>query len=143
MAKKDAPRRGGAAQNSGDTDDGYEVGYGRPPKQGRFKPGQSGNPKGRPKHSRNLRTLFEEVLKETLTIREGDRTRTLTKGEAVVRTVVNGALRKEPKALQAFLALGRATGFISDEPEAATPPELSPDDEALIAEFFGREGRGR
>ena len=27
----------------------YEIGYGKPPKQTRFKPGQSGNPRGRPK----------------------------------------------------------------------------------------------
>lgn len=30
-------------------DKGYEVGYGQPPQSGRFKPGQSGNVKGRPK----------------------------------------------------------------------------------------------
>ncbi|WP_116394747.1 DUF5681 domain-containing protein [Nitrobacter sp. Nb-311A] len=35
----------------------YEVGYGRPPIQGRFKPGQSGNPKGIRKRRRNVRCV--------------------------------------------------------------------------------------
>ena len=37
---------------AGDGD--YEVGYGRPPKETRFTPGKSGNPKGRPKRKRSL-----------------------------------------------------------------------------------------
>ncbi len=41
----------------------YEVGYGRPPKLKQFKPGRSGNPKGRPKASRTL----EEAMRKLLT----------------------------------------------------------------------------
>jgi len=40
-----------------------KVGKGHPPVETRFKPGQSGNPKGRPKGSRNWRTCFYEVCK--------------------------------------------------------------------------------
>ena len=40
MRKKNSPRR--QSRN-------YEVGWGRPPQASRWRPGQSGNPKGRPK----------------------------------------------------------------------------------------------
>ncbi len=41
----------------------YEIGYGKPPKHTRFKKGQCGNPKGRPKGARNrLGTQFLEAL---------------------------------------------------------------------------------
>jgi len=121
---------------------GDEVGYGKPPSHTRFKPGQSGNPKGRPKSSRNLRTVLEEALNETVTIREGNRIRTLSKRDALVRTLVNGALMKDPKAVQALLAFMRATGFVSNEPDVAPHQEPSTEDDALIADYFRRHGGG-
>ena len=56
-------------------DPGSLVGYGRPPLHSRFKPGRSGNPKGRAKQSRNLRTIVQQVLREDMPIREGGRLR--------------------------------------------------------------------
>ena len=51
--------------------DDYDVGFGKPPENGRFKKGQSGNPKGRPKGTKNLKTDLEEELQEQILIREG------------------------------------------------------------------------
>ena len=48
----------------------YKVGYGKAPKATRFKPGKSGNPSGRPKGSKNLKTDIEDVLAETIPIKE-------------------------------------------------------------------------
>ena len=121
---------------------GYEVGYAKPPTRTRFKPGQSGNPKGHRRGSRNLKTIIEEALNETVTIREGGRIRKLPKREALVRTLVNGALMKDAKSLQALLAMMRATGLIAEEPVALPAQELSPEDETLIAEFLRRHGGG-
>ena len=51
-------------------DKDYEVGYGRPPKDKQFKKGQSGNPKGRPKGSRNFRTDLQEELQMQVQVTE-------------------------------------------------------------------------
>jgi hypothetical protein len=51
----------------------YEVGYGRPPKDKQFKPGQSGNSKGRRKGSKSYSQIVKEVFCEELTIMENGR----------------------------------------------------------------------
>ena len=68
--------------------------------------------------------------------------RKLPKREALVRTLLNGALMRDAKAVQALLALMRATGFVSNEPDGAPQPEPSPEDDALIADYFRRYGGG-
>ena len=57
----------------------YEVGYRNPPHHTQFKKGQSGNPRGRPCGSKNLKTLVNEVLNELVTITENGRRRKITK----------------------------------------------------------------
>ena len=78
-------------------EDTYEVGYARPPLRTRFKPGQSGNPKGRTKQSQNLRTIVRQVSNEQIQIREGDRPRRMSRMEALVRSTFTRAF-KDPKA---------------------------------------------
>lgn len=51
--------------DTADKDDG-KVGYGKPPKNTRFKAGQSGNPKGRPKGQSNLTKLIELEVKRNM-----------------------------------------------------------------------------
>lgn len=88
------------------------VGYGRPPKAHQFAPGQSGNPKGRPPGSQNLRTMVVEELAQRISVREGGKKSTLTKGQILVKQVVADALRGSPKAIQTIIGLtGADTGL--------------------------------
>ena len=50
----------------------YEVGYKKPPKRSRFKPGVSGNPRGRPRNAKGLKQLLHEALdNKPITVNEG------------------------------------------------------------------------
>lgn len=96
------------------------VGYGRPPLHTRFKPGQSGNPGGRQKGSKNLKTLFCQILNEEVSLREGAELRKVTKGEAILRGLVVGALKGDPRNLLTLFKLAEQTGQFEDKPEAVT-----------------------
>jgi hypothetical protein len=62
----------------------YEVGYGKPPCQTRFRKGQSGNPKGRTAGDKNLSTLLREALNEHVVVTENGRRRKITKRKAIL-----------------------------------------------------------
>lgn len=74
------------------TEKDYEVGYGKPPKDTRFKKGRSGNPKGRPKGRKNMSTHIEEILASKVIVRENGVSRKLPFREAFVRNLAARAL---------------------------------------------------
>jgi Family of unknown function (DUF5681) len=76
----------------------YVVGYRRPPKPTRFTVGNSGNPKCRPKGSKNFSTLFVEELAQTVTLTENGKRKKMSKRQALAKQLVNKALSNDPKA---------------------------------------------
>jgi hypothetical protein len=76
------------------------VGYRRPPVNRQFKPGQSGNPKGRPKGSKNFVTTFAEVLSRPIKVRDRNngKARTVSKLEVMIEAITNKAMAGDPKA---------------------------------------------
>jgi Family of unknown function (DUF5681) len=87
---------------------GYEVGYGRPPVAGRFKPGVSGNPRGRPKRQPSaIADHIDDVLAKPMTFREKGRQRVGTRGEVILKVVIDRALAGDVSAAQDLLRLIR------------------------------------
>ena len=127
---------GSAASEHGS---GSAFGYGRPPAHSRFRPGRSGNPRGRPKGQRNVRTVLTETLNQKVKIREGDRTRSVTKLDAVIVTTVNRAVNGDPKALASLVVLMRSAGLIAEAPEVADQQPITGNDAALLADFLQRQ----
>ena len=85
-----------------------KVGYRHPPEKSRFKAGQSGNPRGRPKGAVNLATAVERTLLERVVIVENGKRKTVTKLEAAIKQVVNQAASGNLKALQLLATLVRS-----------------------------------
>lgn len=81
----------------------YQVGYGKPPTHTRFKKGESGNPKGRPKGSKNVATLLEKELKQRVVVTENGRRRSITKQEAMLKHLVNKAVSGDRRLMQLLL----------------------------------------
>jgi hypothetical protein len=73
--------------------DPYEVGFGKPPKQTRFRKGRSGNPKGRPRKKPDLYSELTKVLREKVTV-EGQQER-VTVQQALLLRLRDQALRGE------------------------------------------------
>jgi hypothetical protein len=89
--------------NSGDA--GNVGGYGKPPEHSRFKKGQSGNPHGRPKGSKNLRTLMLEELQKKVSIPANGKIRKLSKGQVVVMNWINQMMQGDHRARDQYLKL--------------------------------------
>ncbi|PHP64630.1 hypothetical protein CSC94_23305 [Zhengella mangrovi] len=116
----------------------YEVGYGKPPAHSRFKPGQSGNPKGKKKGTKGLRSVVSRVLNEKVHIRTPRGSKKITKQEALVQSMMARALKGDAKAAEAVLRLARDAGLINevaDALNAQTMKALSEEDRAILQRF--------
>jgi Family of unknown function (DUF5681) len=123
------------------TEGDYEVGYGRPPKHTRFKPGNRANPKGRGKGTKNLKTDLQEELSEKITIGEGERRMKLSKQRAVVKSMVARAIKGDQRAADRCFEL--LLKFFGTGEEGQRVVELSAEDEAILADFIARSKEGK
>lgn len=83
----------------------YTVGYRKPPRHSQFKPGQSGNAKGRPKKATTVDDVLYEEFNRFVTITEGRQRRRLSKLRVVVRQNINKAANGDMKAAAMLLKL--------------------------------------
>lgn len=125
----------------------YEVGYGKPPKHTQFKPGETGNHKGRPKKSENLPAILQKVIGKLISVREGDKVRRLSTLEAMLLAMVGKVMKGDVKAFAAFMKLAKDTGLLDCLPAEEgrhgviiVSGTLSPEDwEKKAAEHYGRK----
>ncbi len=86
--------------------DDYEVGHGKPPKSGQFKPGQSGNPNGRPKGSQNLGNAIKKAFKQRVEVTQGGKTKRIAVKDAfamkLVHSAIHGKIGEQVRILQAL-----------------------------------------
>jgi hypothetical protein len=81
----------------------YQVGYGKPPQHTRFRKGQSGNPKGRPKGVPSLAQIAGRIFNERIVVRENGARRRITKTEAALIQLANKAASGNDRAVRDLL----------------------------------------
>jgi hypothetical protein len=114
----------------------FDVGYGKPPKDTQFKPGRSGNPKGRPKGSRNAITILKKALEEKVAVHENGRRYTRSKAEVMCAQLANKAAGGDLAALRLVFAFA---GQLDSAAEAVNPDKLA--DQEVIRKLLDRMGR--
>ena len=112
------------------------TGYGKPPHHSRFKPGHSGNPRGRPKGKISLSQLIDKHLNAKVTVTSGGQQRQITRREALIIGLVGDALKGKDRVRKELLNL-----MLFTEAQAATASFAAPsrtDDAAVIQSLLHR-----
>jgi Family of unknown function (DUF5681) len=119
----------------------YEVGYGRPPAHTRFKPGKSGNPNGGRAGRPNPKTTIARVINEMIQVREGQKTRKMTKLAAMVQAHTMKAVKGDARSAGIVLGFAKQLGLLTDT-ESETRAEVLPEEDAAILKDFLRRNAG-
>jgi hypothetical protein len=127
-----------AGQSENDSNSNHKVGYCNPPKAHQFKPGNNANPRGRKKGTRNRKFVIEEVLFEPIKVREGDKVKTMSTLEAILKKTKNLALGGDQKAAITIIGLAQKEGLLTPEQNETVEENCSDADKAIIADFTRR-----
>jgi len=131
-------KRKTGSRDNGAGEKPYAVGYGRPPTRTQFKPGVSGNPKGRPKTTPTFADVTKRVLKQKIEMRIGDSVRRMSNKEAFVILAFRQAFVGKPgllKILPTFIRF--EVESLQSHTEASL--NLTADDEVILADFLARK----
>jgi len=112
----------------------YEVGYAKPPEHSKFKPGQSGNPSGRPKGSFSVSIAFNRALRERVVVVENGKRKSITKLDAIAKGITNSAVKGDAKARSQVLSQGLLIGVET----TSSISVLDIDDAAVMAALADR-----
>ncbi|MEH6949742.1 DUF5681 domain-containing protein [Nitrobacter sp. NHB1] len=114
------------------------MGKGRSPVATRFKAGRSGNPKGRPKGSKNAQSLAKAELSRKVVVTVNGRKKSMTVAEIASRRLGDKAMTGDAKAFSFLIAVaGVGSGPDESLADRITTPEQ---DRAILAEYFKRKG---
>jgi uncharacterized protein DUF5681 len=87
----------------------YEVGYRKPPRATQFKKGETGNPRGRPKGSKNFETKVKAVFDRKIVIQDNGKPRRITMADAVLMKLTAKAIAGDMSATRLAIGLLQMT----------------------------------
>lgn len=118
-----------------DNQNDEKVGYGKPPKHSRWKKGQSGNPRGRPKGSRGLKTDLHAELVSRMEIQMNGRRVSGTKQQLMLKTLTARAAAGDVRAIKALIDL--VMQIFGPEDRGSDRKSLSAQDRQILDELLG------
>ncbi len=146
MSKRKHQPRGRFRNSKGSTgpsipgdpnDTSYKIGKGKPDPKYKWQAGQCPNPKGRPKGSKNIKTLIKASQRKTVPVNKGGRPRKLTINEVGLHNLEQEVLRG---SLSAFLTYLDLQDRYQDRDDMKTSMQtLLSEDEAIIAYMLARK----
>lgn len=110
----------------------YEVGFGKPPRATQFKKGESGNPRGRPKGSKNFESKVVAMFDRKIVIQEKGRPRRITMADAILMKLTAQAIAGDMSATRLAIGLLQMTR----QESAPTDVFSSEADRALLMAFL-------
>lgn len=120
-----------------DTNKDYEVGYKKTPKEYQFKPGVSGNPKGRPKLIQDFKSDFQDELEEVITLKEGGNIKTMTKQRVLIKRLITNALNGNAASIKLVTSIMSSLPIKPKDIEA----DLSIEDAQILKDFIERNAK--
>ena len=116
----------------------YDVGYGRPPKATRFRPGQSGNPTGYRKGSKTIGVRLRELMNSKVTVTEHGRPRRISRLDVMLRQLTNDAMRGDQRALKLLMEFLHRYG--AEVEGTARSEELTSEDLEILSDYLRKTG---
>jgi len=113
-----------------ETERDYAANYRKPPLHTRFKKGQSGNPRGRPK--KNLPALLVAALNEPVFVTIDGERRKITKREAVIAQLVNESAGANLRATKMLIDMMKDIERKTDAEPPPEPRRFAPADKEVI-----------
>ena len=136
-ARKSRSRKssGPGQPQAGEAD--YEVGYAKPPASHQFKPGQSGNRRGRPPGRTNIATALRDAVQQKRPVTIGGKACEMSTLDVILRKQIEKAVVGDTKAFNAVMEL--LEGYAPDLLATATRKSVSQEDKELLADYAARQ----
>jgi hypothetical protein len=113
-----------------------EIGYRRPPRATQFNKGESGNPRGRPKGSRNIGKVLLDVTGQKIAVTENGRTRRMPALEVMLRRLASDAIKNDQGALQLFFSLVDRYADLTETVVAPNIDDVLAEDREILERYL-------